>query len=196
MKKDRLVVSRGHFINRLEARLVERSPVDVAVNLQAVGAELLKRSFGFLGGRLWVVHRQGGHVAFEAVRMIGHELGKPLIGEARELYRDRWISHGLERRHPDRKDLGVVLELIHHAEARIEIEDSGDVLHPLADASAGALQRLDFRPKLFGEEVVEGIDVAHERETPFGQLGSGESCSASYRSVFEKPGPVSQLCWT
>ena len=93
--------------------------------------------------------------------MFRHQLRQPVIGDARELGGPIGADHALERRQSERQDLRVVVELVHHAKARIEIMDRAHALYALADIrdAAGGVRQ---EPKDAGrKEMTEGIDVPH-----------------------------------
>ncbi len=158
VQQDRHAERRGRLEHRQEFRRVERLAVDVAADLHAVGAVVAHRPLELARG-VRVVHRERRGMADEAVGMARDQLGEPVIGEPRELRRLGRRRQRLDRRLAERDDLRVVVELVHHPEAQVEVVDAGDLAHALADArKAGLAQRLEVARR---EEVVVGVDVAH-----------------------------------
>jgi hypothetical protein len=94
----------------------------------------------------------------EAVGMLLHELGEPVVDHARHVRRLVRPGERLDRRLGQRQDLAQVVPRIHRAEARVEIVDMRDRLHALphvlearADVDVGVVER-------FRIEVVENVD--------------------------------------
>jgi len=129
--------------------------------MQPVGVAVDEDALGLLGGCLGRVHGQRAHVAREAIGMFRTQLGEAVIGDAGEFRCRLRAGHRVERRQPKREDFRVVVELIHHVEARVEIVDGAHALDALADvlrAAGGARHLLE---QAWREKMAEGVDVAH-----------------------------------
>jgi hypothetical protein len=119
------------------------------------------------------------------------QLGEAVVGDAGEFRGPVGAGHALERRQPKGDDLRVILERVHHPQARIEVMDRADALDALADvgrAAGGAGQEIE---DLLRKEVAEGVDVAHGQRRPllddgvavFGTCSRRRSCDLLVRST-------------
>ena len=166
MQQDRLAGFGGHFEDRPKPRLVEAGAVHVGVELQAVGVAVDQDALGLLDRGVGVVHRQRPDIAREPIRILCHQLGQAVVGGAGKLRRLVGTDHAFERRQPERKDLRVVVERVHHAKARVEIVNGANALHALADVGRAA-RGLRHQPEYaLRKEMAEGIDVPHGGLTP------------------------------
>ena len=94
--------------------------VHVGVELQAVGVAIDQDALGLLDRGVGVVHRQRADIAREPVRMFRNEFGEAVVGGVGKFRGFVGTDHAFERRQPEREDLGVVVERIHHAKTRVE----------------------------------------------------------------------------
>ena len=152
----------GHFEYRQESRFVEAGAIHVCIELQSVGIALDQDAFGFLDRGVGRVHRKGADVPSESIRVFRNQFSQAVISDTRNLWCPIRRDHDFERRQSHREDLRVVVKLVHHAKARIEIIDRANALHALADVR-GAADSLRHEPK-YGrwKEMTKSIDVAHE----------------------------------
>ena len=114
MQQHRLARLGGDLEDRKEARLVEAGAVDVGMKLQPVGVAVNEDALGLLHRRVRRIHRQRADIAGEAVGILRAQLGQAVIGDAGELGRLVRTRHRVDRRQPEREDLRVVVELVHH----------------------------------------------------------------------------------
>ena len=117
MQQHRLARFRRHLEDRKEARLVEAGAVDVGMELQTVGVAAQQDALRLLHGGVGCAHRQRAHIAGEAIRIFGAQLGEAVIGDAGEFGGLVRARHRFERRQPEREYLRVVVELVHHLAA-------------------------------------------------------------------------------
>jgi hypothetical protein len=89
------------------------------------------------------------------------QLGEAVVGDAGKFRRLLRAGHRLERRQPEREDLRVVVELIHHLEARLEIIDGANALDAFADVLRTAGGARHLLEQAWREEMAEGVDMAH-----------------------------------
>ena len=175
MQQDRLAGFGGDLEDRQEARLVEAGAIDVGVELQAVGIAVDQDALGLLDRGVGVVHRQRPDIAREPVRILRHQLGQAIVGGAGKLRRLVGTDHAFERRQPERQDLRVIVERVHHAKARVEIVNGANALHALADVG-GAARGLRHQPEYaLRKEMTEGIDVTHGAGTPVDRKTGAET---------------------
>ncbi len=172
VQEDRPVEALGGLEDRLELRVVQRRAVDVGVELHADGAAVGREQPLELGhGGVGRVHRQGGQKAGEAVAVARDQVGQAVVGQPREVGHRLGAAHRLQRRHPQRDHLPVVVEPVHDAEPLVEVIDAGNALHAGVDVAAGAVEVLHPVPEAGGEEVVERVKVLHA--VSFFQLSAG-----------------------
>src|ERR1035437_3807461 len=166
VQQDGLAGFSGHLEYRQESRFVEAGAIHVCVELQSVGIAFEQDAFGFLDRGVGCVHRKGADVPSESIRVFRNQFSQAVISDARNLWRPIEADHVFERRQSQRKDLRVVVKLVHHAKARIEIIDRANTLHALADVcgAADGLRHDSKYPRR--KEMTKSIDVAHECKTP------------------------------
>ncbi len=161
MQQHRLARLGRDLEDRKETRLVEASAIDVGMELQAVGIAVNEDALRLLRGGVGRPHWQASDIASEAVGILGAELGEPVVRDAGEFRRLIGPRHDLDRRQTEGEDLRIIRELIHHLQARIEIENRAHALDALADvpgATRGLRQLLEQARR---KEMAERIDVAH-----------------------------------
>ena len=112
-----------------------------------------------------VVHRQRRDEAREEVGVLLHDLGHPVVREARELRGFVLAAEELDRRHRQREHLLVAGPALHHADALVEVPKHRDV-HP-------ALERR-------GEARIALGDALHPLEVRLRER-CAERCRASSR---------------
>ncbi len=161
MQQDRLARLGRDFEDREETRLVEAGTVDVGVKLEPVGVAVDEDTLGLLGGCLGRVHGQRAYVAREAIGMFRAQLGEAVVGDAGEFGCRLRAGHRVERRQPKREDFRVVVELIHHVEARVEIVDGAHALDAFTNVLRTAGGARHLLEQTWREEMAEGVDVAH-----------------------------------
>ena len=157
MQPDRQVIAGHGGEERGVAGIVERPPCDMGENLDADGAQLLDRAPELGHGGVHIAQGQSGDESRKAVLVATHQLGHAVIGDARQrrgLIRRREI---LDRRIGQRHDLPVVAELVHAAEAAIEIVQLADRHQPLNEAEARAA-RLERGGQGRGQDVRIDVD--------------------------------------
>ncbi len=115
MDVDAAVERFGGFEDRPELGIVEIFVVGVAVDHEAVQAELVDRALHLLGGALGAVRREAGE-AGEARRIFLAESGEDVVGEDRQLHRGVGVEH-LHAGRGEREQVHVDAQLVHLPEA-------------------------------------------------------------------------------
>ena len=85
MQQDRTIVASRDLEDREEALLVQRSAVDVAVDLQPAGAELGQRPLGLPRRALGQVQGNGRNEPGEVIGVVGDQLGHAVVADAAEV---------------------------------------------------------------------------------------------------------------
>ena len=158
MQPDRQIELRHRREHRLEDRIVERPPGVRRVDLDAAGAEILDRAPRLRDRALHVLQRHRGDEGRKPLRMLAAQLRHRVIGDPRQRQPELAVGDVLDRRIGQRDDLAIVAELIHLAKARVEIEQLGHLLQPLAHVleigrGLGHLLEIALR-----EDVAEDVD--------------------------------------
>jgi hypothetical protein len=86
------------------------------------------------------------------------ELGHGVVADAREVQPDLAGGKVLDRRIWQRDDLAVVAELVHLAEALVEIEQLLDAAQPRGDVAEPRRDAVHLLEELVGEDVAVDID--------------------------------------
>src|SRR6516165_6629492 len=158
VQPDRQIELRHGRENRLESFFVERPARDAGEDLDAAGAEVLHRAPRLLYRAVHVRHRECGNEGREAVGMARGELGHGVVADAREVEPDLAVGKVLDRRVRQRDDLPVVAELIHLAEALVEIEQLFDAAQPRGDVAEPRRDAIHLLEELVGKDVTVDID--------------------------------------
>ena len=89
---------------------------------------------------------------------LAHQLGHRVVGDLREIVRHRALGNVLDRRIGQRDDLAVVVaDLVHVAEAQIEVEQLAHAAQPLAHVAELRRAALQLLEEPLREDV--GVDV-------------------------------------
>ena len=147
----------------VKLRLVERPAVDVGKHLYAPCAELADRVIHLVERRGNVVHRQRGDERRKQVGPFAHDFRHAVVGDARQRRRFIRPREKLNRRQRQREDLLVVIKLAHHAYARVEIPQHGNVqpaLYRRRKRRIGFGNRLHALEKSLRENVWKNIQLA------------------------------------
>src|SRR6185436_20816260 len=92
--------------------------------------------------------------------------GQAIVGGTSKLRRLVGTDHAFKRRQPERQNLGVIVERVHHAKAGVEIVNRAYALHTLADiggAARGLRHQLEYALR---KVMTKRIDVTHGGCTP------------------------------
>jgi hypothetical protein len=110
------------------------------------------------------------------------KLGHGVVADAREVQPDLAGGKVLDRRVRQRDDLAVVAELVHLAEALVEIEQLFDAAQPRGDVAEARRDAVHLLEELVGEDVTVDIDdrvAGHQ--TPLASSFWRAICAASAR---------------
>ena len=121
MHPDRQIELDHAFEDRPEFRRAERLAGDIGEHLDAPGAQVSHRAVDLLQRGVDVVHRQRRDKGWKALRMPPADVGKTVIGDARQLRGALGRPQQFERRIGERQHLAVVAELIEQLESRVEV---------------------------------------------------------------------------
>src|SRR5262249_5480730 len=118
----------------------------------------------------------------EARGMARGELGHGVVGDAREVEPDLAGGKVLDRRIWQRDDLAVVAEVVHLAEALVEIEQLFDAPQPRGDVAEPRRDAIHLLEELVGKDVTVDIDdrVAWH-QTPLASSFARAMCTISVR---------------
>src|SRR5262245_46624783 len=158
MQPDRQVELRHGCEDRLEGFFVERPAGHAGEDLDAAGAELVDRAPRLLYRAVRVRHRERGDEGREAVGMARGELRHGVVADAREVEPDLAVGKVFDRRIRQRDDLAVIAELIHLAEALVEIEQLFDAAQPRGDVTEPRRDAVHLLEELIGKDVTVDID--------------------------------------
>ena len=163
MQPDRLAEFVHGREEGFEFRSVERLAGHIAVDLGADRAEIADSALGFRYAGVRSRKRRLGNEGGKAVRILGAQFRKPVIAALRKFERRVRIASrdDLQGRSRQRQNLRIIGELVHHAEALVEIVDRRD--------GAGAADHVPHMARdlshqiviAFRKEVRKRIDPLH-----------------------------------
>ena len=169
MQQDRLAGFGDDLEDRPELRLVERHAVGIGGELHRIGA-VRQRALGFLGGGFRRIHRQQRRPADEMLRVFRHDFAEAVIGDLRHLRRFVRPPQPLHRRQAVGEHLRIILERFDDAQPQLEIGQSRDAAHALAEILRSR-RRLQQRVVIaLREKVIEGVDIAHAAHSPYSSV--------------------------
>src|SRR5262245_7447766 len=166
MQPDRQIELRHRRENRLEGFFIKRPAGHAGEDLDAASAELVDRAPRLLYRAVHVRHRERGDEGREARGMARGELGHGVVADAREVQPDLAVGKVLDRRIRQRDDLAVVAELVHLAEALVEIEQLFDSPQPRRDVAEPRRDAIHLLEELIRKDVTVDIDdrvIGHRR---------------------------------
>ncbi len=159
MQPDRQIELRHGRENRLEGGFVERPAGDVGEDLDAAGAELLHRAPRLRDRALHVGHRHRGDEGRESARDGARTSSAMASLPMRARFRpDLAGGKVLDRRVRQRDDLAVIAELVHLAEALVEIEQLFHAPQPRRDVAQPRRDAIHLLEELVGEDVAVDVD--------------------------------------
>src|SRR6516164_3154351 len=200
VQPDRQIELRHGRENRLENFFVERPARHAGEDLDAAGAELADRAPRLRDRAVHVRHRERGDEGRQALGMARGELGHGVVADAREVEPDLAGGEILDRRIRQRDDLAVIAELVHLAEALVEIEQLFDAAQPRGDVAEPRRDAVHLLEELVGKDVTVDIDdrVAWHRRSPLAQresscprkrASSKHACgNRAWRCITQRPG--------
>ena len=177
MQPDRKVELRHGGEDRLEGRIVERPACHAGENLHTAGAEFLHRAPRLFDRTLNVRHRQRGDERRKALGMTRTQFGHGVIADPRQVQADIAGRKVFDRRVRQRDDFAIIAELVHLAEALIEIEQLFDAPQPRRDIAQPRRNAAHLLGELLRHDVAIDVDdrvIGHGK--PF--LHSPSSCGA------------------
>src|SRR5262245_48480675 len=158
VQPDRQIELRHGRENRLEGFFVERPAGHAGEDLDAAGTEVVHRAARLCDRAVNVRHRERRDEGREAVGMARGELGHGVVADAREVEPDLAVSKVLYRRVRQRDDLPVIAELVHLAEALVEIEQLFDAPQPRGDVAEPRRDAIHLLEELIGKDVTVDIN--------------------------------------
>ena len=158
MQPDRPVELRHGLEDRLERRIVERLAGDVGEDLDAAGVQLGDGAPSLLDRSLHVGHRHRRDEGRKALGMLRAQFGHRIVADAREAQADVAGREILDRRIGQRDDLAVVAELVHLAEALVEIEQLLHAAQPRPDVAEPRRDAIHLLEELVREDVAVDVD--------------------------------------
>jgi hypothetical protein len=130
---------------------------DVAEDLDPDCPEVFDGPFCLGKEALRIIHGQGCNETRETIRIFPDQFGHAVIGQFRQVCRNRGSTKGLDRQLREADDLNIIGKLIHDPEPYVQVEDARDRPDPLVHVFATG-SKLDHLVEIcFWKDVIKDV---------------------------------------